>query len=199
MLQKKHPWKLHRRNIANFSLEQSGVHWWLVFLVPFCIQIMFWCRFLLFCCRLLFSRKWYRSGTLKRKRKISGDSEHCTGKLICLVLLTFQGISCLLHFIGCMDPQLSFNYLKFFVWDSWIRYQDRILHQLLHFTWSVWYSRWILTFSKGFIAFIMTLQKDLYKYQFGQLTWTLMTLLIVIGQSHFIIQNIFKGLFWYDV
>jgi phosphatidate cytidylyltransferase len=35
------------------------------------------------------------------------------------------------------------------------------------------------------------------KYQFGQLTWTLMTLLIVIGQSNFIIQNIWKGLIWF--
>jgi len=49
----------------------------------------------------------------------------------------------------------------------------------------------------GFIAFIATLKKGLLKYQFGQFTWTLMTLLIVVGQSNFIIQNIFKGLFWF--
>jgi len=49
----------------------------------------------------------------------------------------------------------------------------------------------------GFITFILTLKKDVYKYQFGQLTWTLMTLLMVVGQSNFSIQNIFKGLFWF--
>jgi len=49
----------------------------------------------------------------------------------------------------------------------------------------------------GFIAFIVTLKSDTYKYQFSQLTWTLMTLLVVVGQSHFIIQNIFNGLIWF--
>jgi len=49
----------------------------------------------------------------------------------------------------------------------------------------------------GFIIFILTLKKGLYKYQFGQITWTLMTLLLVVGQSHFILQNIFKGLLWF--
>lgn len=57
-----------------------------------------------------------------------------------------------------------------------------------------------ITFSlyvAGFILFISTLKKKYYKYQFGQLTWTLMTLLLVVGQSNFTIQNIFKGLFWF--
>jgi len=54
-----------------------------------------------------------------------------------------------------------------------------------------------LLYVLGFVAFILTLQQGLYKYQFSQLTWTLMTLLIVVGQSHFIIQNIFKGLIWF--
>jgi len=48
----------------------------------------------------------------------------------------------------------------------------------------------------GFIVFILTLKKP-YKYQFGQITWTLMTLLLVVGQSHVIILNIFKGLIWF--
>lgn len=30
----------------------------------------------------------------------------------------------------------------------------------------------------------------------GQITWTLMTLLVVVAQSSFIIQNIFRGLIW---
>jgi len=49
----------------------------------------------------------------------------------------------------------------------------------------------------GFLFFVLTLKKNYYKYQFGQITWTLMTLLVVVGQSHFIIQNIFKGLIWF--
>jgi phosphatidate cytidylyltransferase len=49
----------------------------------------------------------------------------------------------------------------------------------------------------GFIAFIVTLKKNFYKYQFGQLTWTLMTLLLVVGQSNFVIQNILRGMIWF--
>jgi len=48
----------------------------------------------------------------------------------------------------------------------------------------------------GFLMFVLTLKKNYYKYQFGQLTWTLMTLLVVVGQSHVTIQNINKGLVW---
>jgi len=48
----------------------------------------------------------------------------------------------------------------------------------------------------AFLGFIGTLKKDSLKYQFKQLTWTLMILIVVVGQSHFIIQNIFHGLFW---
>eukprot|EP01116_Phalansterium_solitarium_P003636 TRINITY_DN14454_c0_g1_i1.p1 TRINITY_DN14454_c0_g1~~TRINITY_DN14454_c0_g1_i1.p1 ORF type:complete len:494 (-),score=163.60 TRINITY_DN14454_c0_g1_i1:122-1510(-) len=49
----------------------------------------------------------------------------------------------------------------------------------------------------GAIFFILTLRKNKLRYQFGQLTWTLMTLLVVVGQSHTVILNIFKGLFWF--
>lgn len=49
----------------------------------------------------------------------------------------------------------------------------------------------------GFLGFVLTLRKGSYKYQFGQLTWTLMTLLLVVGQSSLIINNIFSGLFWF--
>ena len=33
-------------------------------------------------------------------------------------------------------------------------------------------------------------------FQFG---WTHVTLLIVVTQSHLIIQNVFEGLVWYDI
>lgn len=48
----------------------------------------------------------------------------------------------------------------------------------------------------GFVTFILTLQKGLYKYQFGQFTWTIMTLLMVVVQSNFIIKNLFEGIIW---
>lgn len=48
----------------------------------------------------------------------------------------------------------------------------------------------------GFVTFILTLQKGLYKYQMGQFTWTIMTLLMVVVQSNFIIKNLFEGIIW---
>src|SRR5436190_3579235 len=49
----------------------------------------------------------------------------------------------------------------------------------------------------GFVFFVANLKKGHYKFQFTQFAWTHMTLLIVVCQSHFIINNIFEGLIWY--
>ncbi|EPY50462.1 phosphatidate cytidylyltransferase [Schizosaccharomyces cryophilus OY26] len=51
----------------------------------------------------------------------------------------------------------------------------------------------------GFVLFVASLQKGKYKFQFSQFCWTHMTLLLVVGQAHFIINNIFEGLFWFFV
>eukprot|EP01114_Cavostelium_apophysatum_P008607 TRINITY_DN2120_c0_g1_i1.p1 TRINITY_DN2120_c0_g1~~TRINITY_DN2120_c0_g1_i1.p1 ORF type:complete len:415 (-),score=82.94 TRINITY_DN2120_c0_g1_i1:8-1252(-) len=49
----------------------------------------------------------------------------------------------------------------------------------------------------AFLGFIISLQfGGVYKYQLGQLAWTVLMLLNVVGQSHVIIANIFNGLFW---
>lgn len=48
----------------------------------------------------------------------------------------------------------------------------------------------------GFIFFVWTLKKGFYKFQFAQLCVTHMTLLIVVFQSHLIIDNILNGIFW---
>lgn len=49
----------------------------------------------------------------------------------------------------------------------------------------------------GFILFVYTLKKGFYKFQFAQLCATHMTLLIVVFQSHLIIDNIFNGIIWF--
>ena len=49
----------------------------------------------------------------------------------------------------------------------------------------------------GFMFFVMNLKKGHYKFQFLQFFWTHMTLLVVIFQSHFIINNILEGLVWF--
>ncbi|KAJ4809507.1 Phosphatidate cytidylyltransferase [Rhynchospora pubera] len=49
----------------------------------------------------------------------------------------------------------------------------------------------------GFMWFILTLKKKMYKYQFSQYAWTHMILLMVFAQSSFTVANIFEGIFWF--
>ncbi|OZJ06971.1 hypothetical protein BZG36_00245 [Bifiguratus adelaidae] len=49
----------------------------------------------------------------------------------------------------------------------------------------------------GFVFFVSTLRKGHYKFQFAQFCWTHMALLLVVVQSHFIVNNIFEGLIWF--
>ncbi|KAF9921712.1 hypothetical protein FBU30_008217 [Linnemannia zychae] len=48
-----------------------------------------------------------------------------------------------------------------------------------------------------FVFFVANLKKGHYRFQFSQFAWTHMTLLLVVCQSHFIINNIFEGLIWF--
>ncbi|MFS7940753.1 putative phosphatidate cytidylyltransferase [Helianthus anomalus] len=49
----------------------------------------------------------------------------------------------------------------------------------------------------GFMWFILTLKKKMYKYQFSQYAWTHMILIVVFAQSSFTAANIFEGIFWF--
>ena len=49
----------------------------------------------------------------------------------------------------------------------------------------------------GFVWFILSLKKKMYKYQFGQYAWTHMILIVVFTQSSFTVANIFEGILWY--
>jgi len=49
----------------------------------------------------------------------------------------------------------------------------------------------------AFTGFVVSLKKDYYKYQISQLAWTIMTLIVFVGQSQFVISNIFHGLIWF--
>ncbi|KNA10619.1 hypothetical protein SOVF_142690 [Spinacia oleracea] len=49
----------------------------------------------------------------------------------------------------------------------------------------------------GFVWFILSLKKKMYKYQFGQFAWTHMILIVVFTQSSFTVANIFEGMFWF--
>lgn len=48
----------------------------------------------------------------------------------------------------------------------------------------------------GFVFFVMNLRKGQYRYQMSQFGWTHMALLLIVVQSHFIVDNILEGLIW---
>ncbi|KAH8725635.1 cytidylyltransferase family-domain-containing protein [Phaeosphaeriaceae sp. PMI808] len=48
----------------------------------------------------------------------------------------------------------------------------------------------------GFVFFVGSLQKGHYKFQFTQFAWTHMALFLIVGQAHFVINNIFEGFIW---
>ncbi|EEB05413.2 phosphatidate cytidylyltransferase [Schizosaccharomyces japonicus yFS275] len=56
-----------------------------------------------------------------------------------------------------------------------------------------------MLYTISFVLFVASLKKGNYKFQFSQFCWTHMTLLLVVGQAHFMINNIFEGLFWFFV
>ena len=49
----------------------------------------------------------------------------------------------------------------------------------------------------GFVFFVFSLQKGHYKFQFTQFAWTHMALFLIVGQAHFVINNIFEGFIWF--
>lgn len=50
---------------------------------------------------------------------------------------------------------------------------------------------------KGFVFFVGSLKASHLKFQFAQFGWTHMALFLIVVQSHFIMNNIFEGMFWF--
>jgi len=46
------------------------------------------------------------------------------------------------------------------------------------------------------VLFVWGLQEDTLKYQINQLAWTIVSLLLVVGQAQFALRYIYKGLLW---
>jgi len=44
--------------------------------------------------------------------------------------------------------------------------------------------------------FVWSLEEATLKYQISQLTWTVVCLMLVVGQSHFVIQYLYDGFIW---
>ncbi|CAI5447211.1 unnamed protein product [Caenorhabditis angaria] len=94
---------------------------------------------------------------------------------------------------------LTSNY--FFFGESLIDYWGILLRKdnFLHFM--VAYHRLIsfALYCIGFVSFVLSLKKGYYMRQFSLFAWTHISLLLIVSQSFFIIQNIFQGLIWFLV
>jgi len=89
----------------------------------------------------------------------------------------------------------------FFYGESMIQYFGVLLSRSEVMTLLVTYHRFI-SFSLyicGFVLFVFSLVKKHYLKQFTLFGWTHVTLVIVVTQSHLIMQNIFEGLIWFLV
>ncbi|XP_042945626.1 phosphatidate cytidylyltransferase 1-like isoform X3 [Carya illinoinensis] len=73
------------------------------------------------------------------------------------------------------------------------RFLDRFVNSLFKYHMAICYFLYIA----GFMWFILTLKKKMYKYMFGQYAWTHMILIVVFAQSSFTVANIFEGIIWF--
>lgn len=74
---------------------------------------------------------------------------------------------------------------------------DKFLYQLVSSLIKYHMAICYFLYIAGFVWFILTLKKKMYKYQFGQYAWTHMILIVVFTQSSFTVANIFEGIFWF--
>ncbi|CAB1120846.1 unnamed protein product [Ectocarpus sp. CCAP 1310/34] len=74
--------------------------------------------------------------------------------------------------------------------------KHRALLWLSHITmFNAWLS--FIAYCCVFVVSVLTLKKGLYKYQVGQLTWTIVTICMIVAQVKFVAHNIFNGIFWF--
>lgn len=74
---------------------------------------------------------------------------------------------------------------------------DKYLYQLVNNFIKYHMVTCYFSYIAGFMWFILTLKKKMYKYQFSQYAWTHMILIVVFTQSSFTVANIFEGIFWF--
>lgn len=86
-----------------------------------------------------------------------------------------------------LDGESFFSFFKEFIFSNKILTILAINHKFISYS----------LYVAGFIFFVWTLQKGYYKFQFAQLCITHTTLLLVVFQSHLIIDNLLNGMIWF--
>ncbi|XP_028399754.1 phosphatidate cytidylyltransferase 1-like [Dendronephthya gigantea] len=93
---------------------------------------------------------------------------------------------------------LCSNY--FFYGESISEYfQGLLTHEHILLQYLIQYHRLISygLYCIGIMLFVNSLKKDFYKKQFALFGWTHITLLVIVTQSHLVIQTLFEGMIWF--
>lgn len=157
-----------------FSLVMIGGFSVIVYLGPFALILLIQC-IQIKCYHEIISigHKKYEKYNLPWFRSLSWYFLGCAN-------FFFYGESITDYFNGNPDPQVDDASEE--VVKTYITY-----HRLIS------YSLYLI----GFILFVLNLKKEHYKVQFSLFGWTHVTLLIVVTQSHLIMQTLFEGLIWF--
>lgn len=92
-----------------------------------------------------------------------------------------------------------FGAAAFYVYGDWLHEfctEHRSMQFLLpvmryHELCSMWF------YTTAFVLSVLCMRPGCYKYQVGQLSWTIVSIMLIFGQMRFVTHNIFNGLFWF--
>ncbi|KAA0717331.1 Phosphatidate cytidylyltransferase 1 [Triplophysa tibetana] len=89
--------------------------------------------------------------------------------------------------------------VNYFFYGETVADYFALLHREEPLQFLVRYHRFIsfALYLAGFCMFVLSLVKKQYRLQFYMFAWTHVTLLIVVTQSHLVIQNLFEGMIWF--
>lgn len=93
---------------------------------------------------------------------------------------------------------LLFSTIYYLEGESFFSFLEDIVYSLKALTF-MYRNHKLISYSlyiAGFVFFVWTLKKGFYRFQFASLCATHMTLLLVVFQSHLIVENILNGIFW---
>eukprot|EP00744_Colponema_vietnamica_P001692 GILI01002781.1.p1 GENE.GILI01002781.1~~GILI01002781.1.p1 ORF type:complete len:458 (-),score=145.73 GILI01002781.1:374-1693(-) len=138
----------------------------------------------------------------------------CAGHFYCAILVVIVNFGIFREILKLKrnenkDRKLPFFFLLhwyfffvciFFMYSRFLRDRLELLaayHPLIEAALSYNTLISFLAYLAGFCAFVLSLQKGQYKYQFQQFGWTHVTLVLVVCQSSSFIANIYDGLIWF--
>jgi phosphatidate cytidylyltransferase len=137
-----------------------------------------------------------------------------SGHIYAMMIVTTSQVLCFKEVIAIANVPSKARRLKYTKTLNWYflattmyyLYGESVVYYFKHI---VLVDNWILPFAThhrfisfimymiGFIFFVATLKKRHYRFQFTQWAWTHLALLVIVGQAHFIVDNIFEGLIWF--